>query len=192
MPHTFTDAAGRTWTVPITIGAVARLKASPLGVDLLRLHERVPAAGEYAALPEKERPTLADVLDLDWPVTAHVLWSLVEGQARAANIAQEMFCDALDGEAFFAAKDAFWGALTDFFRSLRRLEQVEAIVKLRALREATLARMTAEIETLDAADLSAKLMAAGPSLQTRIEAGIATLGSTSGAPPATSASIPVP
>ena len=73
----------------------------------------------------------------------------------------EQFGQALGGDAILAAHDAFWGAMSDFFRSLRRLDQARAIDKQGALTAAAVAEADRQIDAMDVDALVGQAMAPG-------------------------------
>ncbi len=101
--HTFTDTAGRTWELSLTIGKARRLK-DRLGVDLLRLSE--PIASGPLAMPEL---TLAARLVSEMDLPADVADALIESQERGVTA-------SLDGAAFERMREALLAELDDFFR----------------------------------------------------------------------------
>ena len=98
-------AAGKTWKLAITIGAVKRIKQD-LGVDLLALQE-----GD---------PPLIQRLNTDLALLVDVIYSAVRPQAEAENVTDTQFGEAFGGEESYAAYQAFMEALADFFRLLHR------------------------------------------------------------------------
>ena len=97
--QTFEDRAGRTWSVEITVSALKRVR------DLAKVD-----LGQIA-----ESPDLAKRLD-DLATLGSVLYAVIQPQAKAKNLAEDVFLDALDGPAMARAAAAFWPELTDFFR----------------------------------------------------------------------------
>ena len=77
---TFTDSAGRTWTVSLTIDAAKRVKGL-LDVNLLELE-----AGD---------PPLLTKLGTDVILLCDVIFALVKPQADAAGVSDEQFGAAL-------------------------------------------------------------------------------------------------
>jgi hypothetical protein len=112
--HAFTDTAGRSWELSLTIGAAKRVKGL-LGVDLLRLSE-----GD---------PPLVSRLHTDTVLLIDTIFALLKPQADAASISDEQFGEALGGNAAWDAYQAFSAELEDFFRQFHRpdLERTVAI-----------------------------------------------------------------
>ncbi|MEX2388776.1 MAG: hypothetical protein WD534_12935 [Phycisphaeraceae bacterium] len=131
---TFTDSAGRTWTLAITVDAIKRVQTLA-GVNLADI-----TSGD---------PPLLTRLEVDLVLLCDVIYALVQPQAEQAGLSDEQFGQALGGDAILAAHDAFWGALSDFFQSLRRSDQVRAIQKQTALVQAAVAAAEGRIEQLD-------------------------------------------
>jgi len=112
--HSFTDTAGRTWELALTIGAAKRVKGL-LAVDLLDL-----SGGS---------PPLITRLHTDAMLLVDVIWAILKPAAAAAGVTDEQFGEALGGDAAWAAYQAFAAELEDFFRQFHRpdLERTVAI-----------------------------------------------------------------
>ena len=130
---TFQDTSGHEWTLAITIDAVKRIRDT-LKVDLLDLF-----GGE---------PPLLTRLDTDVILLCDTIFVALKPHADAAGITSEQFGMALGGDAIIAARDAFMGALADFFQSLRRQEVVKAISKQTELVTAAVKLAGERIENL--------------------------------------------
>jgi hypothetical protein len=101
---TFTDNAGRIWTVAINVAAVKRVRGL-LGVDL------------YKLMDDGFKPMAALVSD---PVQlADVLYCLCKEETDARQVSDEDFGRALAGDAITLAADAFVEELIDFFPDAR-------------------------------------------------------------------------
>lgn len=114
MPHKFTDAAGRDWSLALSIGAAKRVKEHPqTNLDLL------------------DDPKALDTLLRNSYLLANVLWLLCEDQAKTANVADKDFGEGLAGDAIEQATNALLEAMVDFFPSSRRdpLRQALATMK---------------------------------------------------------------
>ena len=100
---TFTDNAGRAWTLALTIGAAKRVK-SLLGVNLLELE-----AGD---------PPLLTRRGTDVILLCDAIFALVKPQADAAGVTDEQFAAAMGGDAILATcQTAFYEELVDFSAS---------------------------------------------------------------------------
>jgi len=132
--RTFKDAAGRTWTVSVTIGTAMRVK-DKLQVDLLR--------------PEEGQPPLLTRLALDEVLLAEVLCALIEAQFEAQKVTAEDVYAAFDGATLLAAQTAFYEELHDFFLKRGRTHTATAIRKQEALIDTAVALATARIDALD-------------------------------------------
>ena len=76
---TFTDAAGRTWTIALNVGTAVAVKDS-LGVDLLQ--PEMPYAGDLPSeASAKEGPPLLTRLGADELLLGEVLCGLLAGRA---------------------------------------------------------------------------------------------------------------
>jgi hypothetical protein len=114
---TFSDNAGRTWTIDLTIGAAKRVR------DLLRIDLLAPLIVKRRKRPDGSvRKTLPLVtrLQLDVVALIDVIYVLVKPQADAQGVTDEQFGQALGGEAACAAHEAFMGEWRGFFHELRR------------------------------------------------------------------------
>ncbi len=162
---TFTDTAGRTWTLALTIDAAKRVK-SLLDVNLLELE-----AGD---------PPLLTRLGTDVILLCDVIFALVKPQADAAGVSDHEFAAALGGDVVLAAQTAFYEELVDFFRKLGRGDMAKAVDAQRRMIDLAVAR----IETrLDKLDLEAAIETCLPDRQ-------ATLGEPSTSSPPSSESTP--
>jgi hypothetical protein len=128
---TFTDSAGRVWTLQVTVSSIKRVK-SLAGVNLCDLND-----GE---------PPLIARLESDLILLFDVIFSLVKPQADAAGVTDEQFAQAMGAPAAGQAVQAFWEELVDFFQSARPLvaELILAGRELREARTAALAALKAE------------------------------------------------
>jgi hypothetical protein len=122
--HTFTDNAGRTWTVAINVAAVKRVRGL-VNIDLYKLvDDGFKPLGELIADPVQ----LADVL-----------YCLCKDEADARNVSDEDFGRALYGDAITMAAEAFVEELIDFFpdararAGMRKLSAAGKKVKARLL-----------------------------------------------------------
>jgi hypothetical protein len=131
---TFTDSAGRTWTLALTIDAVKRVK-SLLDVNLLELE-----AGD---------PPLLTRLGTDVILLCDVIFALVKPQADAAGVSDQEFAAALGGDVVLAAQTAFYEELVDFFRKLGRGDLAKAVDAQRRMIDLAVARIETRIDRLD-------------------------------------------
>jgi len=131
---TFTDTAGRTWTLALTIDAAKRVK-SLLDVNLLELE-----AGD---------PPLLTRLGTDVILLCDVIFALVKPQADAAGVSDQEFAAALGGDVVLAAQTAFYGELVDFFRKLGRGDLAKAVDAQRRMIDLAVARIETRIDRLD-------------------------------------------
>ena len=132
--RTFTDSAGRTWTVSLTIDAAKRVKGL-LDVNLLELE-----AGD---------PPLLTKLGTDVILLCDVIFALVKPQADAAGVSDEQFGAALGGEVILAAQTAFYEELVDFFRKLGRTDLAKAVDAQRRMIDLAVRRIETRIDRLD-------------------------------------------
>ena len=156
---TFNDAAGRTWTLSLTLGTAMAVKAK-LGIDLLQ--------------PESGDPPLLTRLGTDELLLGEVLCALLEGQFEAHKVTGDDVRAAFDGRTLLAAQEAFYQELEDFFRMRGRGDRALAVAKQKALIEAAIKAAETRIGALD---IEAAVRATG------------IRGATSGASPEASGSI---
>lgn len=89
---TFTDNAGRTWTVQVNVAAIKRVRGL-VGIDLYKLVD-----DGFQALAK----LVSDPVQL-----ADVLYCLVKDEADAKQVSDEEFGRGLAGDAIMLAADAF-------------------------------------------------------------------------------------
>jgi len=100
---TFTDRAGRTWNVEITVSALKRVRELAK-IDLCQIGEATPG----------DKPVESRLDDL--ALLGEVLFAVVKPQADALKVSEAAFLDSLDGPAMSVAAEAFWEELVSFFR----------------------------------------------------------------------------
>ena len=128
---TFTDAAGRTWTLALTLGTAMKVKAK-LDIDLLQ-----PEAGD---------PPLLTRLGTDEMLLGEVLCAMLEGQFETHKVTDDDVRAGFDGQTLLAAQKAFYEELIGFFRSRGRNDRAKAVAKQMALIEAAVAAVETRIE----------------------------------------------
>ena len=121
--HQFSDTAGRTWQLALTIGGVKRVK-DLLHVDLLNPLGAKPR--KVRGVAKKSRP-LVTRLQLDPALLIDCIFALVKPQADSQGVTDEQFGEALGGEAAYDAYEAFMREWQAFFRGLRREAEARAI-----------------------------------------------------------------
>jgi hypothetical protein len=170
--QTFTDNAGRTWTVLITVDGLKHVRQQ-LGIDLYKLIDHgCKPLGELIGDPVK----LIDVL-----------YVLCREAADKAGISDEAFGRAMFGDAIFAASRAFQEALIDFFPDPRvRKALRELMAKGKILQDKLLEHGE---KTLSAIDMESEITKAIAKLE---KEQAATSSDLSGSLPAPSASTPGP
>ncbi len=115
----FTDATGEVWPVEVNGGTIKRA-ASLLQVDLGR-----PLEG-----PEGELPFITR-FDTDIVFKVDMLYVVCLPQIQERGLSDEQFAERLEGDALYAASEAFWGSLANFYRGLKQMHVVTAIEKQR-------------------------------------------------------------
>ena len=131
---TFTDAAGRTWSIALTLGTALHVK-NKLEIDLLQ-----PEAGE---------PPLLTRLGTDEMLLGEVLCALLESQFEAHKVTDIDVRNAFDGKTLLAAQKAFYDELTDFFQSRGRMDRAKAVAAQARLIEKATAAIEDKIDTMD-------------------------------------------
>ncbi|MBI5725258.1 MAG: hypothetical protein HZA50_14965 [Planctomycetes bacterium] len=167
---TFSDNAGRTWTVTVNVDAVKRVKTL-LGVNLL----------------EAVDGKLLERLIGDPILLCDVIYAVCKPQADAQNVSDEDFGRSMSGDAIELATTALLEELCDFFPQGRRTLLRKALGKLRKLESMALA--TAE-NRLDSPELEKKMQAALSEITPGEEKPAATVGNSSGSSPDLSESTP--
>jgi len=131
---TFTDAAGRTWSVSLTLGAAMAVK-SKLAIDLLQ--------------PEQGDPPLLTRLGTDEMLLGEVLCALLESQFDAHGVTEADVVAAFDGRTLLAAQQAFYEEYVDFFRSRGRADRAAAVEKQSRMIEAAVRAVQTRIDGFD-------------------------------------------
>jgi hypothetical protein len=134
----FKDKHGGSWSLDITIGLVARVKAASDG----RFNLLDPGA------------ELADELARDELAFWELLWHLVEPQARERNVNAEAFGESMAADCLHKARQLFFEEWTDFFQQLHRPDKRAVVEKaakyLAKAMELTVAKLASpEMDELD-------------------------------------------
>jgi hypothetical protein len=111
---TFTDTAGRTWTIAVNVDTLKRVRAL-VNVNLLEVIEG----------------TLIEKLIADPILLCDVLFAAVKPEADAKSISDVDFGKALAGDAIELATTALLEELVDFFPEARRRVLQKALQKLK-------------------------------------------------------------
>jgi len=130
----FTDAAGRTWSIALTLGTAMHVK-NKLAIDLLQ-----PEAGE---------PPLLTRLGTDEMLLGEVLCALLESQFETHKVTDADVRMAFDGKTLLAAQKAFYDELTDFFQSRGRMDRAKAVAAQATLIDKATAAIESKIDTMD-------------------------------------------
>ena len=128
---TFTDNAGRTWTVALNVTALKRVK-SLCGVDLL------DAVNDGGKLLER--------LTGDPVILCDAIFALCKEQADAKSITDVDFGCAMAGDPIEAATTALLEELVDFFPRGKREVLRRALQKMRAYEEKFLKAAVLKLE----------------------------------------------
>lgn len=143
--RTFTDNAGRTWTVQVNVAAIKRVRGL-LGVDLYRLVD-----DGFQALAK----LVSDPVQL-----ADVLYCLVKDEADAKQITDEEFGRGLAGDVITLAADSFVEELIDFFPDARARAGLRKVIDAgKKVRERLLTHAETLLERVDPEVEANKLIA---------------------------------
>jgi hypothetical protein len=112
--RTFTDNAGRTWTVAINVQCIKRVK-SLLSLNLLDAIEG----------------KLIEQLVSDPVLLCDVVYAICKPEADARKVGDEEFGRAMAGDAIDGATIALLEELVDFFPSPKRQVLAKALAKLK-------------------------------------------------------------
>lgn len=166
--HAFKDCKGRSWELSITVGSLARLKGSVLGLDLTEL-----------AL--KDMKGVFELMQ-DGPRFVHAIYILVRASEQGCS--EEDFADGFDGDTLLAADEAFREELTGFFR---HPEEREALRRMLAKEMGFRRAMTdALTKRIDRFNLPEMIEAAEQRMDRSLESELRKLTSSSGPSPASS------
>ena len=166
---TFTDSAGRAWTVTINVDAIKRVK-SLVKVNLLE------------AMEGKLLERLAD----DPVLLCDVLFALCKPQADAQGVKDEDFGRAMAGDVIDAATTAFLEELCGFFPKGRRELLSKALDKLRKLESIALSAAGTKLDSPELEERLLKLIREGDAPAPT------SAGGSSGNSPGSQESIPAP
>ncbi|MBI5725923.1 MAG: hypothetical protein HZA50_18330 [Planctomycetes bacterium] len=167
---TFSDNAGRTWTVTVNVDAVKRVK-SLLSVNLL----------------EAVDGKLLEKLIGDPVLLCDVIYAVCKPQADAQKISDEDFGRAMAGDAIELATTALLEELCDFFPLARRTLLRKALTKLKKLESMALASAQNRLDSPELEKIFRETlneMAPGEA-----QTAASTIGNSSGSLPDSSASI---
>jgi len=131
---TFTDTAGRTWTISLNLGTAMAVKDA-LGIDLLQ--------------PEAGAPPLLTRLGTDELLLGEVICCLLAGQFEANKVTAEDVRASFDGATLLAAQKAFYEELIDFFRQRGRADRARAVETQAKMIEAAVKAIETRIEGID-------------------------------------------
>jgi len=130
----FTDRAGRSWTITLTLGTAMNVKEQ-LGVDLLQ-----PEAGD---------PPLLTRLGTDEMLLGEVLCAMLQQQFETQGVTAEEVRNGFDGQTLLAAQKAFYEELIDFFQSRGRTDRAKAVAKQVKMIDAAVVAVETRIDALD-------------------------------------------
>lgn len=127
---TFTDNAGRVWTVQVNVDAIKRVR------DLAQVN-----------LLEVVEGKLLERLISDPVLLCDVIYSLCKPETDAKNVSDEDFGKAMGGDAIDGGTTALLEELVDFFPQAKRRVLAKALAKLRKLETAALAAVETRLDS---------------------------------------------
>lgn len=149
--RTFTDNAGRTWTIAVNVAAIARVRTMA-NVDLLCLESGNPTGNSIKLL---------DRLESDPVLLCNVLYALCHAEAVAREVSDEEFGRAMAGDAIAQATAAFVAEWVDFSPSQSwRAVLRELLAKRTATQALALTELQALVEGLEPAQVLSELRVA--------------------------------
>jgi len=149
---TFTDAAGRTWTLTLNLGTAMAVKAK-LDIDLLQ--PEAPRNGDPDGQP------VLTLLGTDEMLLGEVLCAMLEGQFITHKVTEDDVRNGFDGQTLLAAQKAFYEELIDFFRSRGRNDRAKAVAKQMAMIDAAVTAIETRIDGIDPRKMVDEAMSSG-------------------------------
>ena len=178
---TFTDIAGRTWTISLDLGTAMAVKDA-LGIDLIQ-----PEAG----YPGPEGTPLLTRLGTDELLLGEVLCALLASQFEAHRVTDADVRASFDGQTLLAAQTAFYEELVDFFRQRGRADRARAVETQATMIDKAVKAIETRIEGIDVDKIINETMSNETvGMSRRSPEGTETDGAMSGSSPEVSASIP--
>jgi len=168
---TFTDNAGRTWTVLMNLDTAKRVK-SLLDVNLLEA--------------DKGDPTPLQRLATDLMFICDVVYVAIKPQADKLGVTDVQFAEAMGGDAMLAAHNALMEELADFFRKAGRTHLAKAIGLQTRTINLTIQALDRKVEAMTPEALLDQAVKTDPSAVATAKAD----GSSSTSSPASSESTP--
>ncbi len=139
---TFNDAAGRTWTLSLTLGTAMTVR-DKLKIDLLQPESPAPGSGDSNDTPLLTR------LGTDEMLLGEVICCLLEDQFEANKVTEADVRRSFDGRTLLAAQTAFYEELIDFFRGRGRTDRSRAVEKQKQLIESAVRAIESRLDDLD-------------------------------------------
>ena len=131
---TFTDAAGRTWSLALNLGTAMAVR-DKLNIDLLQ--------------PEQGEPPLLTRIGTEEILLGQIIFAMLEKQFQTQNITDADVYASFDGQTIMAAQTAFYEELINFFQSRARPDRAKAVQKQLALITAATKAAEATLDNLD-------------------------------------------
>jgi len=139
----FTDNAGKTWSIAMTIDSVKRVR------DLLSVNLVEPEAGE---------PPLLTRLGTDEILLCDVVYCLIKPQADTLGVTDEDFGRALGGDAILAAQTALYEELVDFFQKRGRPDRARAVAAQKTMIEMAIESVRMKLDAMNPQAELAKIL----------------------------------
>jgi hypothetical protein len=127
----FTDHAGRAWTIVVNVGAVKRVR-SLCGVDLMEI------VGDGGKMLER--------LVSDPVLLCDVIYAVCREEATARTVSDEDFGRLMAGDSIAQATDALLDELVDFFPRARREVLARVLDKMRRYEAKALSLANARLD----------------------------------------------
>jgi len=182
---TFTDNAGRTWTVLMNLDTAKRVK-SLLDVNLLEADKGDPPSRAIAPASAGEGPTPLQRLATDLMFICDVVYVAIKPQADKLGVTDVQFAEAMGGDAMLAAHNALMEELADFFRKAGRTHLAKAIGLQTRTINLTIQALDKKVEAMTPEALLDQAVKTDPSAVAQAKAD----GSSSTSSPASSESTP--
>lgn len=133
---TFNDSKGNPWSLTLTFDSIKRVREL-VQVDLLKLLDG-------------DNPLLSQ-LSSDIETLINVVFALVKPAAdkQTPVVSDADFAALLGGEQIYAAREAFWAELSDFYRSLQDQPTLKAIQTQTALVNGMMKKAELKLGMLD-------------------------------------------
>jgi len=146
--HTFHDAAGRSWTIHLTLGTAMAVK-DKLGIDLLQPEILPPPEVPPEVSQGNNGVPLITRLGTDEMLLGEVICCLLENQFETHKVTVSDVRQAFDGKTLLNAQKAFYEELVDFFQGRGRSDRAKAVITQQQLIDAAVKAATSQIDVIN-------------------------------------------